>query len=151
MKLKSFLRGLTSGAFLATGLATCFPVSAQPASAPTAGNVPEPIILMVPIEVSSKALSLGCWAQLYDERNFKGEMTTLVGPAQVQTVDKGTGRYLKRSINSLVLGPKAKLTVYEHQLFRDKSVEFAANAREGGLIKKLGFGGRIESLKLQCD
>ena len=49
-----------------------------------------------------------------------------------------------------MLGPKATLKIYEHQLFKDKSVEFAANSKEAGLIKKLGFGGRIESPQLQC-
>jgi len=43
-------------------------------------------------------------------------MLTLVGPAEVQSMDKGT----------------------------------AANSREGGLARKLGFGGRIEAMKLSC-
>ena len=35
-------------------------------------------------------------------------------------------------------------------MFKDKAVDFAANARELGLIKKLGLGGRIQSLKFCC-
>lgn len=113
-------------------------------------NQPEPMVMLVPVEISNKALEAGCWAQFYEERNFKGEMLTVVGPAEIASPDKGTGRQLKRSIDSLVLGPKATLKVYEHQMFKDKAVDFPANSREAGLIKKLGFGGRIESLQLQC-
>jgi hypothetical protein len=30
-------------------------------------------------------------------------------------------------------------------------VRFEPNSREGGLVRKLGFGGRIEALKLSCS
>ena len=106
--------------------------------------------MLVPVEVSNEALKAGCWAQFYDERNFKGDMLTVVGPASIGRQDKGSGRQFKKSIDSLVLGPKATLKVFEHQMFKDRSVEFPANSKEAGLIKKLGFGGRIESLQLQC-
>ena len=115
-----------------------------------ADNQPAPIILLVPVEISNKALEGGCWAQFYDERNFKGDVMTLVGPAEVGSADKGSGRQFKRNIDSLVLGPKATLKVFEHQMFKDKSVDFAPNSREPGLVKRLGIGGRIQSLQLTC-
>jgi hypothetical protein len=40
--------------------------------------------------------------------------------------------------------------VFEHKLFKDKSVKFGPNSKEAGLVKKLGFTGRIESMKLEC-
>ena len=119
-------------------------------SVSAAGNQPAPLILLVPIEVSNRALDAGCWAQFYDERNFKGEMLTVVGPASIDTVDKGTGKQLKRSIDSLVTGPKTTLKIYEHQMFKDKAINFPANSKESGLIKKLGFGGNIQSMQLTC-
>jgi hypothetical protein len=106
--------------------------------------------MLVPVQVSSPALEAGCWAQFYDERNFKGDMLTLVGPIEVGDFDKSSGRHFKHNVDSLVLGPKASLTVFEHQMFKDKSVKFQPNDREGGLVKKLGFGGRIQSMKLEC-
>jgi hypothetical protein len=66
------------------------------------------------------------------------------------STDNAAGRQLKRNIDSLVTGPRATLTVYEHSLFKDKAVTFGPNSKEPGLIKKLGFAGRIESLKLDC-
>lgn len=125
---------------------------AQTAVAPIAapGNQPAPVILLVPVEVSNSALDAGCWAQFYDERDFKGDMLTLVGPVSLDSMDKGSGKQLKRSIDSLVTGPKTTLKIYEHQMFKDKSIDFPANSKEAGLIKKLGFGGNIQSLQLTC-
>jgi len=105
----------------------------------------------VPIRVEDPALASGCWAQFYTGRDFKGDMLTLVGPAEVQSMDKGTARQLKRDIDSVSVGPRATLQVYEHAMFRDRTVNFPANSREGGLTRKLGFGGRIEAMKLNCS
>jgi hypothetical protein len=117
----------------------------------TADNRPDPTILLVPIRVEDPALASGCWAQFYTGRDFKGDMLTLVGPAEVQSMDRGTARQLKRDIDSVSVGPRATLQVYEHAMFRDRTVNFPANSREGGLTRKLGFGGRIEAMKLNCS
>lgn len=118
---------------------------------PQTDNQPEPMVMLVPVEIQNPALAAGCWAQLYDEREFKGNMVTLVGPMELQSMDKSTGRQLRRNIDSLVLGPKANLTVFEHRMFKDRAVRFGPNAREGGLVSKLGATGRIESLQLGCS
>ena len=122
----------------------------QPSNPPATTTEPELIYMLVPVEVSAPAMQAGCWAQLFDERNFKGESFTMAGPLQLASTDKATGRQLRRDIDSLVIGPKATLTVFEHRLFKDRSVSFGPNTKEGGLIKKLGFSGRIESIKLDC-
>ncbi|MFM9927286.1 hypothetical protein VLK31_30200 [Variovorax sp. H27-G14] len=96
-------------------------------------------------------LAAGCWAQFYSKRDFQGDFVTLVGPAQVQSMDKGTAKQLKRDIGSVSVGPRATLEVYEHAMFKDRTVSFAPNSREGGLVRKLGFGGRIEAMKLSCS
>ncbi|KAF1046025.1 hypothetical protein [Xylophilus sp.] len=140
----------------ALGLAASLAVAQAPklpAGGVTANgdNRPAPTILLVPVEVQNKALDAGCWAQFYDKKDFKGDLVTLVGPAQLDALDKGTARQLHRDIDSLVTGPHTKLVVYEHRLFKDRAVEFGANAREGSLRKKLGFGGRIESIQVNCS
>ena len=106
--------------------------------------------MLVPVEISNKAKESGCWSQFYDQRDLKGDIVTLVGPAEVSNSDNGTGWQLKSTIDTLVLGPQATLKVFEHQMFKDKAVDFGANACKPGLIKKLGLGGRIQSLKLSC-
>jgi hypothetical protein len=110
----------------------------------------ELVFMLVPVEVSTPALQSGCWAQHYDERSFKGDTVTMAGPIVIASTDKANGRQMRRTIDSLVIGPKATLTVYEHRMFKDRTVSFGPNTKEPGLIKKLGWSGRIESLKLDC-
>ncbi|WP_431108703.1 hypothetical protein [Variovorax paradoxus] len=125
--------------------------TSAPQSTAAAQNKPHPTILLVPVRIEDPALASGCWAQFYTGRNFQGDMLTLVGPAEVQSMDRGTARQLKRDIDSVSVGPRATLQVYEHAMFRDRTVNFPANSREGGLTRKLGFGGRIEAMKLSCS
>ncbi|MGH6648407.1 hypothetical protein [Aquabacterium sp.] len=131
---------------------TAFGASGAASSPGQAGdNRPEPIVVMVPLEISSQALASGCWVQFYDDQDYKGTMLTLLGPAEFYSWDKTSGRQFKNSIDSLVLGPKAHLQVFEHRMFKDRTVQFSPNSREASVVKKLGFGGRIESMKLICD
>ncbi len=116
----------------------------------TGDTKPQPVVVQVPVLVSTPGLEAGCWAQLYSERNFAGGPATLVGPVSLETADQFSGKQLKRTIDSLVTGPKATLRVYEHAMFKDRSITFGPNSREGGLITKLGFGGEIQSLQLDC-
>jgi hypothetical protein len=117
----------------------------------TGDTRPQPVIVQVPIQVSTPALESGCWVQFYSDRNFKGDVATLVGPASLESADKMSGKQLKSHIDSLVTGSKATLRVYEHSMFKDRSMAFGPNSREGGLITKLGIGGDIQSLQLDCD
>lgn len=116
----------------------------------TGDEQPLTVLLLVPVEISNQTMNNGCWAQLYDKRNFKGDAFTMVGPMELDSADKAAGRQFRRKLDSLVTGPKATLTFYEHRMFKDRSVKFGPNSKEGGLIKKLGFSGRIESVKLDC-
>ena len=140
---------LSYTAVLATALLAVNPsYSQQPPDATPKES--ELILMLVPVEISSPAMQAGCWAQLYDERSFKGDTFTMAGPIVIASTDKASGRQLRRNIDSLVIGPKATLTVFEHRMFKDRAVSFGPNSKEPGLIKKLGFSGRIESMKLDC-
>jgi len=148
----NFHRSLLIASVVALGAcASNSPSSSSSAASTGIENQPDPTILLVPIRVEDPRLASGCWAQFYSKRDFQGDVATLVGPAQVQSMDKGTARQLKRDIDSVSVGPRATLQVYEHAMFKDRTVSFPANSREGGLVRKLGFGGRIEALKLSCS
>lgn len=148
------LQKYIGGAVLALTASLAF---AQTPATPAGGvaangdNQPAPVILLVPVEVSNRALEAGCWVQFYEQKEFKGDILTLVGPSQLSALDKGAAKELKRNIDSIVTGPKTTLTVYEHRLFKDRKVDFAANTRDGAVRKTLGFGGRIESLQIGCQ
>ena len=140
---------LTQTAVLAAALLAVNPAYSQQAPDATPKES-ELILMLVPVEISSPTMQTGCWAQLYDERSFKGDMFTMAGPIVIASTDKASGRQMRRAIDSLIIGPKATLTVFEHRMFKDRSVYFGPNSKEPGLIKKLGFSGRIESMKLDC-
>ena len=136
-------------AVLATALlATSSSYGQQPSDATPKET--ELILMLVPVEISSPAMQAGCWAQFYDQRSFKGEALTVAGPIVLASTDKANGRQMRRNLDSLVIGPKATLTIFEHRMFKDRSVSFGPDTKEAGLIKKLGFSGRIESMKLDC-
>lgn len=142
-------------ALAAAGLALASLACAQSASggrsaAAAAPNQPKPVLMLVPVDMSSPAMEAGCWAQLFDKRNFAGEALTIAGPMEIESMDKYAGRTLKRNIDSLMTGPRARVTVFEHRLFKDRQVEFGPNAKQAGLIRELGFGGSIQSLRLEC-
>ena len=73
---------------LAGALTLAVPTSFSQAPA-ASDNQPAPLVLLVPIEISNKALESGCWAQFYDERNFKGDMLTVVGPREHRQPGQG--------------------------------------------------------------
>jgi hypothetical protein len=148
--MKSHLIAAVAGLALAGCGLSALAAQQETKGTTKADNQPAPVMLLVPVEVSDPAMKAGCWAQFWDERNFKGDMFTIVGPMQLDATDKGSAKQLHRNIDSVMTGPKATLTVYEHKLFKDKSVQFAPNSKEPGLVKKLGFTGRIESMKLDC-
>ncbi len=107
-------------------------------------------VVVLPTTGAAEQMRAGCWASFYDERNFSGDSLTLIGPVELSTLDRGSARQLKREIKSVVTGPRATLIVYEKQLLSARSVGFQPNSREPGLAEKLGFGGRIESMRLTC-
>ena len=108
-------------------------------------------VVVLPTSGAGEQMRSGCWASFYGDRNFSGDSLTLIGPVELQTLDKGSAQQLKRDIKSIVTGPRATLVVYEKQTLSARSVGFPPNSREGGLAEKLGYGGRIESLQMTCN
>jgi len=112
---------------------------------------PDTAVVVLPTVGAAEQMRAGCWASFYDERNFAGDSLTLIGPVELQTLDRGSASQLKRDIKSVVTGPRATLVVYQKQMLSARSVGFQPNTREAGLAEALGFGGRIESMKLTCS
>ena len=73
---KTFTPILLSG-LLAFSAASVFAQTSTGSTA-AAPNQPAPVILLVPVEVSNRALDAGCWAQFYDERDFNFSFLTII-------------------------------------------------------------------------
>jgi len=112
---------------------------------------PDTAVVLLPTAGAGEQMRTGCWASFYDERNFAGDSLTLIGPVELQTLDRGSAKQLKRDIKSVATGPRATLVVYEKQMLSARWVGFQPNTREAGLAEALGFGGRIESMKMTCS
>ena len=134
-------------------LGACSSMSSTRGSSGYASGMAEPdtAVILLPTAGAAEQMRAGCWASFYDERNFIGDSLTLIGPVELQSLDQGSARQLKRDIKSIVTGPRATLVVYEKQTLSARSVGFQPNTREGGLAEKLGYGGRIESLQMTCN
>ena len=135
-------------ALAALSLAGCMSAPSRPALADADVDT---AVVILPGSGAGDAIQAGCWATFFDERNFGGDSLTLVGPAALQSLDKGSARQLKRDIKSVATGPRATLILYEKQFLSARSVGFTPGTREAGLAEKLGFGGRIESMRLSCS
>jgi hypothetical protein len=116
----------------------------------TPESTAETAVVVLPTAGAAEQMRSGCWASFYGERNFSGDSLTLIGPVELQTLDQGSAQQLKRDIKSVVTGPRATLTLYEKQFLSARWVGFTPDSREPSLIEALGFGGRIESMKLSC-
>jgi len=110
----------------------------------------ETAVVVLPTAGAAEQMRSGCWASFYGERNFAGDSLTLIGPVELQTLDKGSAQQLKRDLRSVVTGPRATLTLYEKQFLSARWVGFTPGSREPSLTEQLGFGGRVESMKLSC-
>ena len=127
-----------------TALAACTSMRSEPTSST------ENAAVVLPTSGAGEQMRSGCWASFFADRNFNGDSLTLIGPVELQTLDKGSAKQLKRDIKSVVTGPRATLTLYEKQFLSARWVGFTPDSREPSLAEKLGFGGRIESMKLSC-
>ena len=130
-------------------LGACSSTSSTRSSSGYASGMAEPdtAVVLLPTVGAAEQMRAGCWASFYDERSFTGDSLTLIGPVELQTLDQGSARQLKRDIKSVMTGPRATLVVYEKQTLSARSVGFPPNTREGGLAEKLGYGGRSSRCK----
>jgi len=137
---------LTIAAFAALATLAGCTVTRTAAPASTTENA----VVVLPTSGAGEQMKSGCWASFFSDRNYNGDSLTLIGPVELQTLDKGSAQQLKRDIKSIVTGPRATLTLYEKQFLSARWVGFTPDSREPSLAEKLGFGGRIESMKLSC-
>ena len=113
--------------------------------------VEAPITVMVPVEVSKNlATDKGCWAKLYDKKNFEGGSLLLIGPINVERMIEPFGSNWKNKVRSLETGPNANFIIYNNQNFRNEDKFIDPNKRIPDLSKKMRFFDNIRSMQLNC-
>lgn len=102
----------------------------------------------------------GCWARLYAENGFAGDMRQLEGPtfvealggtpAIVPNVSESAPQPLFIEVRSLAIGPHAKLRGYADTLFRKPTIALAPGSAVPD-VHALAFHERVQSFELLCE
>lgn len=122
-------------------------------AAPATGD-PSPVVIVVPtFFATDPLLNDGCWARLYDKKDFGGVMLTLVGPVDIPNNRAGfiTGFEMGRNFDSLMTGARAALTVWDKPDFKNRSTTFGPGESIPDLNTRMGDFEEIKSLHLTCS
>ncbi|MEF8698413.1 MAG: hypothetical protein V5B33_03640 [Candidatus Accumulibacter sp. UW20] len=101
-----------------------------------------------------------CWVSVFDGQNFQPPSARLTGPTFLEKPETGPvvaedlrhlgGENFIDRIDSLIVGPRARITVYDEVNFSGHKLSFEANARIPDLAV-YDFNNRIRSIKVECD
>ncbi len=83
-----------------------------------------------------QSFTAGCWADFYEFPNYVGPIIRIEGPAELETLHNVQGADWESKIDSMVVGPKAQVWLYENPNFKLTLSEMA-NYPE--LMKALGI------------
>ena len=96
------------------------------------------LLLMMAFSYATTAYAekSACWAKFYEHAQFKGESFRLKGPAYKRNLDNIQGENWDKRIESILVGPKATLTVYEN---KNMKLTLKEMAKHPVLMKSLGI------------
>ncbi|MGR9051860.1 MAG: beta/gamma crystallin domain-containing protein [Gammaproteobacteria bacterium] len=66
-----------------------------------------------------------CWADFYEDAQYKGEHIRMQGPAELAQLQNVNGENWSMRIDSIKVGPKAKVTVFENPNYKLTLTEMA--------------------------
>lgn len=146
-------------ALLITESLSAFAANPSATKAPTGSNnsgtvtIDVPVVMLVPMQFREDPnLAKGCWVRLYSDENLKGnDELTVVGPMQLKSLKMPDGINWKRKAESLIVGPKARVTIFESELFKKKEATFQPGQQVPNLRKGFGFLNSMESIKVECN
>lgn len=122
------------------------------AGQPAMAGVPV-LMMVVPVEVANASRNpaeSGCWAQLYDDENYRGDRFTLVGPVDMPNMSGPFGVNWS-DIDSIRTGPAATVTIYDNTNFRDRAAKIQSGQEIPELGEKLGFFEEVRSIQISCS
>lgn len=123
----------------------------QGASGGGSASPKAPLIVLVPLTVAAAPdFSNGCWARLYDSTNFEGNQLSLVGPVDMPNMRTAFGTDWSGQFDSIAVGPKARLTVYDNENYGQKAATFKPSQKVADLDEKMGTFENISSVKVAC-
>lgn len=130
---------------------------ARAASAPTvppppvtSGGADLPSVIVVPQDHRhDDQLANGCWVRFYNDNSYRGRSLTLAGPVEMAKIHVPGGLWVKWS--SVIVGPRATVTTYDFEQFKNATAVLRAGQRIPDLKdRKLGLFEDIHSLRIAC-
>ena len=94
------------------------------------------ILVLFSQSTSVYARNDGCWVDLFDDTQFKGKSIRIKGPIKLANLLKIQGANWDKRIESIVVGPKATLIVFENKNFK---LTLSEMANHPVLMKSLGI------------
>jgi len=122
----------------------------QKKNATDKANVNPLAVVLVPVVIAEKQDLGQCWAKLYTDENFSGDQLSLVGPVDMPNMRTPFGRDWSGEFESIAVGPKATVTVYDNENYAQKAATFKPGQRVPKLDQKLGFFEQVHSVKIAC-
>jgi hypothetical protein len=83
-----------------------------------------------------RSFTAGCWADFYELPNYVGPVIRIEGPAELETLHSVQGADWDSRIDSMVVGPKAQVWLYENPNFK---LTLSEMANYPALMKALGI------------
>lgn len=119
-------------------------------SSATAGNAAVAVMLVPLAVATADAMNNGCWVRFYSDQNFNGDMLAVSGPVALPNMDRAQPFW--GEADSAVIGPKARVTTYDNDNFRDQTALLQPNQRIANLrdLNQLRWNEGIESVRVEC-
>lgn len=127
--------------------------SSSSATRAGASKAPVMLMLMVPVAVETKTndtLADGCWAKLYDGYNYGGDSFTIVGPSDMADMTGPFGVDWEDKVSSIKTGPKATVTIYDNEDFRDRAASIKPGQEVPQITEKMGLFEEFNSMRIKC-
>ena len=83
------------------------------------------LMLAIAPVAATYAADKDCWADFFEDSQYEGRHLRLQGPASLASLKTVNGQSWDLSIDSIKVGPKASVTVYEHPNFKLTLTEMA--------------------------
>ncbi|HVK55902.1 MAG TPA: hypothetical protein VM532_12845 [Burkholderiales bacterium] len=111
----------------------------------------QPVVVLVPVVATDPVPTNGCWVQVFENGNYQGNSLLVAGPRDLPNM-RGFSTYPFSSLgDSIVAGPKARVTLYEDENYSGTAVKVAANQRIGEVSQKFGPFESMESVRVTCS
>ena len=103
-------------------------------------------------DIEIQFIDKDCWVDLFHESKFDvaHPHIRMLGPLQSATLENVAGQNWNNDIQSLMVGPKARVYAYKNRDFSGPEVVFAPNQQVSEL-DELDMANEFESLKVQCE